>query len=395
MNAVSGAARRHGWLELLQQSGPFLTAPVADQVWPVGLPAVPTEVRAVVRAEVALLLETSGRTRSGLAAALFRDALDWGDALVDTTGIPASLAEVVPEHRVVVRPDFAFFDPTSDEDETSDEGVEESDAGDLAGEDEDGINEREMPSASGTAQGPWKLLGMWSAWGHHPLVRTVESGWSASPVERLAALLRATDTPVGVVSDGRWWALVWAPRGRPVGAAVWDATLWSEEPETFAGFVALLARRRFLGVAVDERLPAIFARSSEAQEEVTVALGDQVRAAVEMLVDRLDELDRQADGGVLRGVSDDDLYAAVVTVMMRILFLLFAEERLLLPSDDDRYDKGYSVGRLVEQLEQRAAIQGEQTLEHRTGAWHRLLAVGRALHQRRCPRGPPPPALRR
>jgi hypothetical protein len=99
-----------------------------------------------------------------------------------------------------------------------------------------------------------------------------------------------------------------------------------------------------------------------------------------MLVDRLDDLDRQAEGTVLAGVSDDDLYAGVVTVMMRVLFLLFAEERRLLPSDDDRYEAGYSVGRLVDQLEQRA-IHGEQTLEYRSGAWHRLLAVARALHR--------------
>jgi hypothetical protein len=352
---------------------------VADQIWPAGVPAVPTEVRATVRAEVAQLLETSGRTRDRLAEVLFGDALDWGDALVSLADIPASLSEVVGEHRVVVRPDFAFFDSADDADSSE---VVESDSGLPVLEDDSADDhDLETPLTQSAPHGPWKLLGMWSAWGSHPLVRTVQAGWAASPVERLAALLRARDVPVGVVSDGRWWAIVWAPRGRPVGAAVWDATLWSEEPETFEGFVALLARRRFLGVSVDERLPALLVRSSEAQEEVTNALGDQVRTAVEMLVDRFDELDRHSDGTILRGVSDDDFYAAVVTVMMRVLFLLFAEERRLLPSDDDLYDNSYSVGRLVEQLEQRAAIHGEQTLEHRSGAWHRLLAVARALHQ--------------
>jgi hypothetical protein len=380
MTPVSGPARRHAWLELLQQSGPFLTIPVADQVWPAGLSAVPTEIRATVRSEVAQLLETSGRTRDQLASVLFGDAFDWGDALITGADIPASMSEVVGEHHVVVRPDFAFSDPTGSDDVT-DADENESDPPELDGEDVIGDHESATRSAQVAAQGPWKLLGMWSAWGSHPLVRTVEAGWAASPVERLAALLRAREVPVGVVSDGRWWAVVWAPRGRPVGAAVWDATLWSEEAETFAGLVALLARRRFLGVSTEERLPALFARSSEAQEEVTNALGDQVRAAVEMLVDRFDELDFQADGAILRGVSDDDLYAAIVTVMMRVLFLLFAEERRLLPSDDTLYDNSYSVGRLVEQLEQRAAIHGEQTLQHRSGAWHRLLAVARALHQ--------------
>jgi hypothetical protein len=290
--------------------------------------------------------------------------------------LPASLAETVPEHRIVLRPDFAFRAEEEPEAEPADAATtEKAHEGD---EDQD-VSEASETTTSGT-DNPWKLLGMWAPWGRYPLVRTVEGGWAASPVERLAALLRARDVPVGVVSDGRWWALVWAPRGKPVGAAVWDASLWSEEPETFSAFVALLGRQRFLGVAPQDRLPALFQRSAEAQEEVTVALGSQVRAAVEMLVERLDDLDRQAGGAVLAGVSDDDLYAGVVTVMMRVLFLLFAEERRLLPSDDDRYDSSYSVGRLVEQLEQRAAINGEQTLEHRSGAWHRLLAVARALH---------------
>lgn len=193
-------------------------------------------------------------------------------------------------------------------------------------------------------------------------------------------MLRARDIPIGVVSDGRWWAIVWAPPGKPVGAGVWDAGLWSEEPETLEAFVALLERRRFLGVQPVDRLPALFEESASAQEEVTTTLGVQVRMAVGMLVRRLDELDRQADGTLLKDVSDDELYAGVVTVMMRLVFLLFAEERRLLPSDDARYDTSYSAGRLVEQLELRAAIHGEQTLEHRTGAWHRLLALARALH---------------
>jgi len=183
-----------------------------------------------------------------------------------------------------------------------------------------------------------------------------------------------------MAAGGRWWALVWAPRGRTTGAAVWDGSLWSEEPESLQAFVALLERRRFLGVDDADLLPALFDEASRAQEEVTTELGRQVRAAVEMLVTRLDELDREADGTLLDGVSDDDLYAGVVTVMMRVVFLLFAEERRLLPSDDARYDASYSVGRLLDQLRERASLAGEQTLEHRTGAWHRLLALTRALH---------------
>lgn len=381
MTTTSAAARRHAWIELLQQSGPFLTVPVADETWSTGIPAVPQPVRAGLRAAVLQLLEDNGASRSSLSHAVLCDALGWGDALVEGADLPAALTEVVAEHGVVLRPDFAFHaadDPIADEDAEGDGEDTVEDAGDDA--DEGGDDTAASSATSGTPAGPWRLLGMWAPWGSHPLRRTVQAGWAASPVERLAALLRAHNVPLGLVSDGRWWAIVWAPRGKPVGTAVWDASLWSEEPESLAAFIALLQRRRFLGVPPREQLPALLERSASAQEEVTTALGGQVRDAVEMLVRKLDELDRNASGTLLAGVSDDDLYAGVVTVMMRVVFLLFAEERRLLPSDDARYDTGYSVGRLVEQLEQRAAVHGKQTLEHRTGAWHRLLALARALH---------------
>jgi len=374
---MSSAAQRHCWLELLQQSGPFLTVPVADQVWPTGLPAVATKVRAELRTKVLNLLTGAGDGRSNLARAVLGTALAWGDNLVEGADLPASLTETVAEHSAVLRPDFAFRADNADEG-PDDLTVDEEDAQDEA--DDEGQETAKQPSAQAPGT-PWKLLGMWSPWGRHPLVRSVEAGWAASPVERLAVLLRARDVPIGLVSDGRWWALVWAPRGKPIGAAVWDASLWSEEPETLDAFVALLGRHRFLGVGANDRLPCLLQRSAEAQEEVTVALGGQVRAAVEMLVERLDGLDNEAGGTLLAGVGDDELYAGVVTVMMRVLFLLFAEERRLLPSDDERYDTAYSVARLVEQLEHRASLNGEQTLEHRTGAWHRLLAIARALHR--------------
>ena len=370
MTAAS-AARRHSWIELLQISGPFLTVPLADQTWPAGLPAVDRDTRGRLRAAVAELLASEGTNRAELARLVLAEVLEWKDALQEGPELPAALTEVVAEHGVTLRPDFAFYAEPDD--------LPDDDANEAQGGDEDDEEAGSAPAAA-TDEQPWRMLGMWAPWGTHPLSRRLYGGWTTSPVERLAALLRARNVPVGLVADGRWWALVWAPRGKPVGAAVWDASLWSEEPESLAAFVALLERRRFLGVPPQERLRALLTRSADAQEEVTTALGAQVRTAVEMLVRRFDTLNRAADGRLLADVSDDDLYAGIVTVMMRIVFLLFAEERRLLPSDDARYDAGYSVGRLVDQLRQRGSLYGEQTLEHRTGAWHRLLAVARALH---------------
>ncbi|SNQ50816.1 hypothetical protein FRACA_540002 [Frankia canadensis] len=116
-----------------------------------------------------------------------------------------------------------------------------------------------------------------------------------------------------------WWSLVWAPVGGTVAAAVWDASLWSEEPATLEAFVALLESRRFLGVSDTDMLPALFQESLRRQEEITEGLGRQVREAVELLVDKLNRLDRDSGRTLLAGVSDEDFYAGVVTVMMRVV----------------------------------------------------------------------------
>ena len=316
---------------------------------------------------------------------MLRDVFDWQQHLVIDDAMPQTLAEIVADHGVTLRPDFGYFDETED-DAAEDADTVDEDGSDLSDasedeeqeDDEDSEGDDAEASAGGTSSGPWKLLGMVTAWGTHPLTRTTTGTWTANAVERLAVLLRARDVPVGIVTDGRWWALVTAPRGGATGAAVWDASLFSEEPKSLEGLVALLTRSRFQAAQPKDKLPALFAESLERQEEVTEQLGRQVREAVELLVTTLDQLDRESNGTLLAGVSDDDFYAGVVTMMMRVVFLLFAEERRLLPSDDDLYVTAYSVGHLVEQLEQADSLGA--VLGQRTAAWHRLLAVTRAVH---------------
>ncbi|MFD4644829.1 Eco57I restriction-modification methylase domain-containing protein [Streptomyces sp. NPDC058441] len=332
---------------------------------------MPAKDRVHLRLAVEQVLENGGAGRRQLLTTVLHDVLDWQYHLVESDAIPESLAEPIQEHGVIVRADFGFL--------VGDNPESEGDAEDAAGDDEE--SEGEDGAEAEAAQGPWRLLGLLSAWGHHPLARTTQGGWSASPVERLAVLLRARDVPVGVVTDGRWWALVWAPRGGATGCAVWDASLWSTEPDTLRAFVALLQRSRFLAVTHEDTLPGLLLESLERQEEVTETLGRQVRDAVEMLVGTVDRLDADSSRSLLAEVDDDEFYAGVVTVMMRVVFLLFAEERRLLPSDDAVYVSAYSVSQLVDQLESQASLLGEQALEHRTGAWHRLLAVTRAVHQ--------------
>ena len=162
----------------------------------------------------------------------------------------------------------------------------------------------------------------------------LDDGWATSPIDRMEMMLRAAGVPIGIVTDGRWWAIVSAPPKTMVASGVVDSQTWVEESDTRDAFAALLAPNRLAGGKDTDRLPAMFVDSVAAAEEITESLGSQVRRAVELLVQSFSE---SAEEAHRRGDPDplpddgDLIYSAAVTVMMRVVFLLFAEERDLLP----------------------------------------------------------------
>ena len=144
----------------------------------------------------------------------------------------------------------------------------------------------------------------------------------------------ATDVRLGLVTNGEQWMFVDAPIGAVTSFASWYARLWGQEPLTLQAFINLLGIRRFF-VDRSEQLPRSSTIRSKYQDEVTDALGEQVRRAVEVLMQALDRADVDRNRELLDGVEPAELYEAGLTVMMRIVFLLSAEERGLLLLGDD------------------------------------------------------------
>ena len=73
------------------------------------------------------------------------------------------------------------------------------------------------------------------------------------------------------------------------------------------------------------------------------------------------------------------MYKGLVTVLMRSVFVLFAEEQNLLPIDRELYASSYSLTRLHAQLVVDRDHHGD-TIEDRYGAWARIIALFRLLH---------------
>jgi hypothetical protein len=349
------------WLGLVEVSGPFLTLPVLREVWPAGLDPLDKEQRTALRRSATLWRDRTGRGatdpeagRDAWVRFVLGDMLDWGAALrTDADGLEP-LAVEVAEHDTSVTPSFVLTEPDAEP-----EGEVKADS--------------------------VRLLGLTCPVGQSPVQRVKGESWSATPADRLAQLCRHHGVELGLATDGRWWVLVWAPRGGVTTTALFDASLWTDaaERDVLRAFYSLLNRRRFFSVPDEQQLVRLLHKSMGSQEDVTEALGVQVRQAVELLVaaiGRADTRARERGERDLSAVSAHEVYRGAVSVMMRTVFLLFAEERGLLPSDNDLYAGSYSAGGLYEELDALAREGTEDDLERTTAAWHRLLALFHAVY---------------
>ncbi|MDP9314027.1 MAG: restriction endonuclease [Chloroflexota bacterium] len=346
-------ARHHAeWLSLLEISGPFLSMPVLLRAFPQGLDRADTDINRTLRLVYEEWLDNSGGLQSDPSIHrawvewVLRNVLEMQDSVVrDGQRDDLALFAVrVEEHQEMLLPDFVIVEP--------------------------GMN--------GTAQ-KGRLVVQVVPSGQSLDKPLRDARWKASPEVRMMTLLHATGVRLGLVTNGEQWMLVDAPKGESTGFISWYAQLWLDEPLTLRAFRSLLGVRRFFGVQEQHTIERLLADSANDQQELTDQLGYQVRRAVEVLVQAIDLADQDRGRVLLANITDMQLYEAALNVMMRLVFLLSAEERELLLLGDPIYDQHYAVSTLREQLRQVADQYGEEVLERRNDAWSRLLATFRAV----------------
>ncbi len=343
--------RQHAeWLSLIEVSGPFVTMPVLLDIFPQGLEKEDgeSELRRTLRLAYEEWADNQAGARPEQAIHyewlrfVLGNVLEMPrDLLLEGQALPPSLRAFVAEHGETLQPDIALVSPDT--------------------------------------QAPSLLIALYP---HGQDLEKPVTGrrWAASPATRMMELLRRTGTRLGLVTNGRYWMLVDAPPSETTGFATWDAELWSDELLTLRAFRNLLGARRFFGVPDNETLEVMLAESAKNQQEVTDRLGYQVREAVELLVRSLDMIDKEQQHTLLVNVSESALYEAALTVMMRLVFLLSAEERGLLRLGELLYDRYYAVSTLQATLREQADLFGEEVLERRHDAWVRLLAIFRVIY---------------
>ena len=363
----TGAELHRAWLELVDADGPFLAVPALKRVWPQGMPQADGKELAAVRdarpafekawdrwdsnRDDKAAVEDYRQARDAWVDVILRDVLGWKTAYVtaadaaataNPTAAQALAAQLrSPDRSVTIRPTGAL--------------VHHNTIGALV-----------------LVIDPVDSL-------RDPLA----DGWAASPIDRMELLLRSADVKIGVVTDGSWWAIVSARPQTMLASGITSALTWTESPATRNAFIELLRRVRLIGGSPEGRLTELFKDSVAAAEEITEALGTQVRRAVELLVQALSEgaLDAKRHGHPDPLPADrDEVYQAAVTVLMRLVFLLFAEERGLLPQGT-LFTAGYGISDVLDDLDERINEEGIEALDATHLTWHRLLATSQALYE--------------
>ncbi len=262
--------------------------------------------------------------------------------------IPPELKITLPEYGETLRPDFA---------------VRELDAG-------EGV--------------PWQLL-----------VRVLEpgedfdrqargrGGLEASTHGRLERLLRRSGVTAGLLFNGRALRLLSAPSGESSGwldFRVADMVQTAGRPISTA-LRLLLSQTRLLALPKAKRLAALLDDSRKFQNEVSERLAEQVLHALYELLRGFQAAHDASRGRLLReplSEHPDEVYRAMLTVILRLVFLFYAEERDMLP-EDETYLRYYSLAGLYERLREDAALHPD-TMDQRYGAWAQLVVLFRLIH---------------
>ena len=222
-------------------------------------------------------------------------------------------------------------------------------------------------------------------------------GRSRRVISQVLGWLRNGGEHLALVTNGRHWRLLFA--GLDYDAwCQWDLDLWFQEGQLSPQVTALrilLHPSQWTPPSKGGVPPLLQAirDTRKGQAELSEVLGERVREAVEILIQGHGEAlatlvqgkpSRQKDAAGApqqsrSAVAPADIYRAACRVAMRLVVILFAESRDLLPRDNALYHSAYGLQGLLEQLQ--AMHNQGVPLTERHSAWPRVLALFRLVWQ--------------
>ncbi len=209
------------------------------------------------------------------------------------------------------------------------------------------------------------------------------TGWHASPQSKFERLLKETKIYTGLLCNGTELRLVYAPLGESSGHLTFPVQAMCEVSGRLilGAMEMLLSADRLFNVPSDRRLSAILEKSRKYQNDVSIKLAEQVLEALWDLLRGFQIADATTKSGLISDIATtapQHIYGGLITILLRLVFLLYAEDRGLM-SQDAVYTRYYSVSGLYERLREDAGNYPD-TLDQRYGAWAWLLSLFRLVY---------------
>ena len=324
--------------------------------------------------------------------AFTQKVLDWmPEDLVAAAELPDNLSAVLPSYGETLRPTYGVKDPDSGEWILL---IQELAPGLPLDEDD--------PAATG-------------------------QGWKASFQAKFERLLRETGIPTGLLVNGSEMRLVYAPSGESSGYLTFPVQAMVEVPGRLilGALDLLIGADRLFNVPENQRLNRLLVESRNYQAEVSTKLASQVLDALWELLRGFQAADAATNGKIfaplltplatsppsplstsgeggqerepegeephgsespsphgrgvgVRGNESPHIYGGLIATLMRLVFLLYAEDEGLMP-DDEVYQRHYAVSGLYEKLREDAGSYPD-TMDQRYGAWATLLSLFRLVY---------------
>ena len=208
------------------------------------------------------------------------------------------------------------------------------------------------------------------------------TGWCASPQAKLERLLREVNVPAGLLCNGDAMRLVYAPGGESSGHLTFPVAAMCEVSgrPILAALDMLLSEHRVFSAPDGRRLGDILSESRKYQAEVSNALSNQVIGALWELLRGFQASDPEEGRRNFDETAREDpqhVYGGLLAVLMRLIFVLYAEDEGLTPAGEV-YANNYSVSGLYDRLRSDAGRYPD-TMDQRYGAYAWLLSLFRLI----------------
>jgi hypothetical protein len=215
---------------------------------------------------------------------------------------------------------------------------------------------------------------------------TVTGSWHYPPTAKFERLLRHAGIPIGFLSNRRELRLIYAPAGETTSHLTFrmdDVADPAGRPIALAMELILHAKRTY-GSDAKYTFEGLLAESRRRQADVTGQLAEQVFDAVETLLAGFEAAAARDCTGdrvdwMSAALKAEHVHEGMLNAVLRLVFILYAEDRSLLPVDHPLYAEHFSLLALYERLVHDAGAHPE-SMHHRFGAYGALTTLFRAIY---------------